>query len=124
MPSFEIQTDIFTRLSVFDSPKGSSNTFKTHKNISLYFKRRHLIIYNYEVNNKCEDNEKKFCQAGSYLNIASVLNTREMWCLTKMKVYAIEKLSNFYHTWSSSCRFSIIDIPDISIGQTNRENNS
>ena len=47
MPSFKIQTDIFTRLSVFDSPKGSSNGFKTHKNISLYFKRRYLIIYNY-----------------------------------------------------------------------------
>ena len=47
MPSFEIQADIFTRLSVFDSPKGSSNTFKTHKNISLYFKRRYLIIYKY-----------------------------------------------------------------------------
>ena len=47
MPSFEIQADIFTRLSVFDSPEGSSNTFKTHKNISLYFKRRYLIIYNY-----------------------------------------------------------------------------
>ena len=46
MPSFEILADIFTRLSVFDSPKGSSNTFKTRKNISLYFKRRHLIIYN------------------------------------------------------------------------------
>ena len=45
MPSFEIQADIFTRLSVFDSPKGSSNTFKTHKNISLYFKRRYLLIY-------------------------------------------------------------------------------
>ena len=49
MPSFEIQADIFTRLSVFDSPKGSSNTFKTHKNISLYFKRRYLIIYKYYV---------------------------------------------------------------------------
>ena len=48
MPSFEILTDIFTRLSVFDSPKGSSNTFKTRKNISLYFKRRHLIIYKYQ----------------------------------------------------------------------------
>ena len=47
MPSFKIQADIFTRLSVFDSPKGSSNTFKTHKNISLYFKRRYLIIYKY-----------------------------------------------------------------------------
>ena len=47
MPSFETLADIFTRLSVFDSPKGSSNTFKTHKNISLYFKRRYLIIYNY-----------------------------------------------------------------------------
>ena len=47
MPSFEIRADIFTCLSVFDSPKGSSNTVKTRKNISLYFKRRHLIIYNY-----------------------------------------------------------------------------
>ena len=47
MPSFEIQADIFTRLSVSDSPKGSSNTFKTHKNISLYFKRRYLVIYKY-----------------------------------------------------------------------------
>ena len=47
MPSFETPADIFTRLSVFDSPKGSSYTFKTHKNISLYFKRRYLIISNY-----------------------------------------------------------------------------
>ena len=43
-----IVTNFFTRLSVFDSPKGSSNTFKTHKNISLYFKRRYLITYNYQ----------------------------------------------------------------------------
>ena len=48
MPSFETLADIFTRLSVFDSPKGSSNIFNTHKNISLYFQRRHLIIYNYQ----------------------------------------------------------------------------
>ena len=49
MPSSEIPADIFTRLSVFDSPKGSgsSNTFKTRKHISLYFERRHLIIYKY-----------------------------------------------------------------------------
>ena len=47
MPSFEIRADIFIHLSVFDSPKGSSNTFKTRKNISLCFKRRELIIYNY-----------------------------------------------------------------------------
>ena len=53
MPSFEIQADIFTRLSVFDSPKGSSNTLKTHKNISLYFKRRYLIIYKYYGSGKC-----------------------------------------------------------------------
>ena len=46
MSSFETPADIFTRLSVSDSPKGSSNTFKTHKNISLYLKRRYLIIYN------------------------------------------------------------------------------
>ena len=29
MPSLETPADIFIRLSVFDSPKGSSNTFKT-----------------------------------------------------------------------------------------------
>ena len=34
MPSFETLADIFTRLSAFDSPKGSSNTFKTHTKIS------------------------------------------------------------------------------------------
>ena len=42
MPSFETLADTFTHLSVFHSPEGSSNTFKTHKNISLYFKRRYL----------------------------------------------------------------------------------
>ena len=36
MPSFEIQADIFARLSVFDSLKDSSNTFKTRKNIDLF----------------------------------------------------------------------------------------
>ena len=45
MPSFETLADMFNPLSVSDSPKGLSNTFKTHKNISLYFKRRYLIIY-------------------------------------------------------------------------------
>ena len=39
MPSFEIQADIFTRLSVFDSRKGASNTFKTHKNIPVFQKK-------------------------------------------------------------------------------------
>ena len=57
MPSFEIQADIFTRLSVFDSPNNSSNTFKTHKYISLYFKRRYLIIYNY-LNAEDKENVK------------------------------------------------------------------
>ena len=47
MTSFGIPADIFTRLSVSNSPKGFSDTLKTHKNISLCFKRRHLIIYNY-----------------------------------------------------------------------------
>ena len=28
-------------------PKGLSDTFKTHKDISLYFKGRYLIIYKY-----------------------------------------------------------------------------
>ena len=44
MLSSEIPADIFIGLSVFDLPKGSSNALKTHKNINLYFKRRHLII--------------------------------------------------------------------------------
>ena len=57
MPSFKIQADIFTRLSVFDSPKGSSNTFKTQKNISLYFKRRYLIIYNYDIGYESKTND-------------------------------------------------------------------
>ena len=53
-----MQADIFTCLSAFDSPKGSSNTVKTRKNISLYFKRRHLIIYNYaDTQNK----SARFC---------------------------------------------------------------
>ena len=43
-PSFEIPADSFINLSVFDSPKGSSDTFKNQTKISLYFKRRHLII--------------------------------------------------------------------------------
>ena len=37
----------FSRLYAFGSPKGSSNTFKTPENISLYFKRWHLITYKY-----------------------------------------------------------------------------
>ena len=47
MPSLKTPADIFTRLPVFYSPKDSSNTFKNRKNISLYFKRRYLIIYKY-----------------------------------------------------------------------------
>ena len=47
VPSFEIPADTFTRLSVFDSPKGLSNTLKNCKDINLYFKRRHLITYEY-----------------------------------------------------------------------------
>ena len=50
MPSFEIPADIFTRLSVFDSPKGSSNTFKTRKKYQPVFqKKAPLIIYKYQA---------------------------------------------------------------------------
>ena len=46
--SFKIPSDIFfTCVSVFHSPKGSLNAFKTRKNISLHFRIKHLIIYNY-----------------------------------------------------------------------------
>ena len=40
MSSFEIPADIFTRLSVFDSPKGSSNTFKTRKKYQPLFQKK------------------------------------------------------------------------------------
>ena len=40
----EIPAGIFSRLSVFDLPKSSSNTFKTQKNISLYFTTRHIML--------------------------------------------------------------------------------
>ena len=61
MPSIKIQADIVTRLSVFDSPKGSSNTFKTHKNISLYFKRRYLIIYKYSFYSLVPEDKPGLC---------------------------------------------------------------
>ena len=40
MPSFEIPTDNFTLLSVFDSPKGSSNTFKIRKIYQPVFQKK------------------------------------------------------------------------------------
>ena len=42
-----LQNDVFSSLSVFDSPEGSSNTLKAGKNISLYFKRMHPLIHDY-----------------------------------------------------------------------------
>ena len=36
--------DIFTGLSIFDSPKASSVSFKTCKNITMHFNRTHPII--------------------------------------------------------------------------------
>ena len=35
MPSFETPADIFTRPFVFDSPKGSSDTLKTHLRVTF-----------------------------------------------------------------------------------------
>ena len=40
MPSFEILADIFTCLSVFDLPKGSSNTVKTRKKYQRVFQKK------------------------------------------------------------------------------------
>ena len=40
MPSFEIPADIFSRLSVFDLPNGSSNTFKTRKKYQPVFQKK------------------------------------------------------------------------------------
>ena len=40
MNSFEILVDIFTYLSVFDSPKGSSNTVKTRKKYQPVFQKK------------------------------------------------------------------------------------
>ena len=54
MPSFEILADIFTFLSVFDSPKGSSNTVKTRKKCQPVFQKKALIIYkNNDKRNEC-----------------------------------------------------------------------
>ena len=41
---FEILANIFTRIFVFGTLKDSSNALKTYGKISLYFKRRPLII--------------------------------------------------------------------------------
>ena len=40
MPSFEILADIFACLSVFDSPKGSSNTVKTRNIYHPIFEKK------------------------------------------------------------------------------------
>ena len=44
---------IVANLNFWRGPKFSSNTFKTHKNITLYFKGVHLIIHKYESTRKC-----------------------------------------------------------------------
>ena len=89
MPSFEIQVDIFTRLSVFGSPKGSSNTFKTHKNISLYFKRRYLIIYKYEV----------LFKSGSPLLVHSLLDDGFVWSYVVWQAREKQRSSVFCHVF-------------------------
>ena len=45
VPSFEIQADIFMSLEGIRRAFRRVKYRKTSKNISLYFKRRHLIIY-------------------------------------------------------------------------------
>ena len=40
VPSIEILADIFACLSVFDSPKGSSNTAKTRKKYQPVFQKK------------------------------------------------------------------------------------
>ena len=45
MASFELPADIFTRLSVFDSPNGSSNTFKTRKKYQPVFRKKETNKY-------------------------------------------------------------------------------
>ena len=57
MPPFEIVLIFFT-FSVFDSPKGSSNTSKTYKNIGHYFKRMHIVIRG--INRQLSVNEMFF----------------------------------------------------------------
>ena len=69
----------FTCLSVFDSPKGSSNTFKTRKNISLYFKRRHLIIYKYFSNSRLKF-LNSFLKHATKLKFLKVENFKTLCC--------------------------------------------
>ena len=45
MPSFETPANVFTRLPVFDSPKGSSDTFKTPKYQPVFREKMPNNIY-------------------------------------------------------------------------------
>ena len=45
MPHFEIPSDACTHLSLFDLPEGLPNISKTCENTSVYFNRRHPIMY-------------------------------------------------------------------------------
>ena len=60
MPSFETPADIFTCLSVFDSPKGSSDTFKTYENIMLLLTELEVYTRNYYMTNSYKPGLKKF----------------------------------------------------------------
>ena len=50
--------NIFTRLAVFE-PKGSSDTFNSLKNVSVYVKRGHLIIIHFSASGTKVSNPKR-----------------------------------------------------------------
>ena len=107
MPSYEIQADIFTRLSVFDSRKGSSNTFKTHKNISLYFKRKYLIIYNYHQFLMLKGQVRSKNKSAQMKEREKCKTTSHHWpqCANWFSRYRILK-SGIWARWTSPfCRF-------------------
>ena len=63
MPSFEILADIFTCLSVFDSPKGSSNTVKTRK--------KYQPVFHNKAPNCCRELKRATAHKGDKCSIFS-----------------------------------------------------
>ena len=53
---------------MLDSPEGSRNTFKARKNISLYFKRGHLMMYEYQAHPETFDLKISDGRLGMYMS--------------------------------------------------------
>ena len=70
--SLKLFKDLYRSENLPPPPKkqceGLSNTFKVRKNVSQYFKRRHLIVYQYSVVLYCVD-----LRSSGFLNPRNVI---------------------------------------------------